>query len=268
MKTIFLHTLRESLHRRMGLVLLVISALVPAGLLYLIRFQTRDDGTMVAYVFSNRVGTASEFVQSALTGMLHMTVGLWLFLGIFAIAPLLTTFMEKGWADLLLSKGVARWQVLLGRYGAGLALFAVSLLILDGTPAVYFWTRTGIAPGRFFVGVGLLALSFATLLALMAVTAMVQASPAILIIVAFMQVILSSLLAQREALYALMSANWLEWLIDWSYRILPKNHELLGVAVDYFRTGTIASWWAVWSSALFVAGALGVAYWLFHRKSF
>ncbi|MCH8348011.1 MAG: hypothetical protein IH901_05915, partial [Proteobacteria bacterium] len=181
--------------QRMGLVLLAISVLVPTGLLYLIRFQARDDGTVMAYLFSNRVGTAAEFVPSALSGLLQMTVGLWLFMGIFAIAPLLTTYLEKGWADLLLSKGVARWQVLLGRYGGGLALFAATLLILDGAPAIYFWARTGIAPGRFFLGVAMLGLSFASVLALMALTAMVQASPSILIIVGFMQVILSSLLA-------------------------------------------------------------------------
>ena len=268
MGTVFLHTLWESLHRRMGLVLLAISVLVPTGLLYLIRFQARDDGTVMAYLFSNRVGTAAEFVPSALSGLLQMTVGLWLFMGIFAIAPLLTTYLEKGWADLLLSKGVARWQVLLGRYGGGLALFATTLLILDGAPAIYFWARTGIAPGRFFLGVAMLGLSFASVLALMALTAMVQASPSILIIVGFMQVIVSSLLAQRESLYALMSAQWVQWLMDWVYRILPKNHELLGLAVNYLRTGTIESWWAVWSSALFVAGALGLSAWLLHRKSF
>jgi ABC-type uncharacterized transport system permease subunit len=56
--------------------------------------------------------------------------------------------------------------------------------------------------------------------------------------------------------------------MDWVYRILPKNHELLGLAVNYLHTGTIESWWAVWSSALFVAGALGLSAWLLHRKSF
>lgn len=268
MNTVLWHTLLESIHRKIGLVLLGIAALVPLAVLSLFRFETLADGSLQAVLIHERLGPAAEFVPAALGTLLQLTSGLLLFLVMFAAAPMLTTYMERGWVDLLVSKGVERWKMLLGRYGGGLGLFLVAILLMNGGVALYFWARTGYAPGRFVVSLGLLTLSFAALLALMAVMAMLQASTAILIVVGFMQLILSSLLANREQLYRVISAGWAQWIIEWLYRLLPKNSELHSEAASYLQNGSMESWWAAGTTLAFVGAALGLAYWLFHRKSF
>jgi hypothetical protein len=107
------------------------------------------------------------------------------------------------------------------------------------------------------------------LLALMALVAVKHGSPALPIMSAFLMLILSPGLGQRKALlYNMITARWAQWLLDWVYRILPKHYELMELALKYVRGGTLDSWWPVWSSALFLGGCLGLAHWLFYRRSF
>lgn len=268
MGTIFLHTLRESMNRRFGLALLVAPALIVAMVLWWVRFKTQPGGVVMANVGTHAVGRAATFVPSMCGNLLQMSNSVMLFLAIFATAPLLTAFLEKGWIELLLSKGVARWKILLGRYAGALVLFLATLLVLDLIPALYFWARAGVAPGRFSVALLFVLLSFATVLATMALGAVLHGHAALPIMVAFLQVMVSAVLADRKRMYAVITAKWAQWLLDWAYRILPKNHELAQLGASYLRSGTINEWGFVWTSALFMAGTLGLAFWWFYRKSY
>lgn len=268
MGTVFLRALEESFRRRLGLWLLLLAVLVPGFYFWLVSFQTQADGTVMAQVLDRFRRPASFFVPATFAVLLRMTATAFFYLAVFATAPLLTSFMEKGWADLLLSKGVPRWQVLLGRYASAVTLFLGVVLVADVTLALYFWGRTGIAPGNFLGALGLLALSFACLAALMTLGAMVQASPVLIIGVAVVQMAVSTVLAQREGLYTFITTEWVHWLMDGAYYVLPKNSELHELAFDFLQSGAMSSWGPVWSSVLPLLGALGVAAWLLHRKSF
>ena len=268
MGTIFLHTLRESINRRFGLALLVAPALIAAMVLWWVRFKTQPGGLITAYVGKHSEGNAATFVPSMCGNLLQMSNSVMLFLAIFATAPLLTAFLGKGWIELLLSKGVARWKILLGRYAGALVLFLGTLLVLDLIPALYFWALAGVAPGHFCLALLFVLLSFATVLATMALAAVLHGHPALPIMVAFLQVMVSAVLADRKRLYAVITAKWAQWLLDWAYRILPKNHELALLGASYLRSGSVNDWWTVWTSALFMAGTLGLAFWWFYRKSY
>jgi len=266
MRTVLWHTLRESYNRRMGLVLLIISVMVAGTYLWFPRFVTRPDGSIVVYISEKLQGDAAGYVKTLFVNLLQLSGTLWLMVGAFAAAPLLTTHMEKGWVDLMLSKGVPRWQVFLGRWLGALILFIASMALMSGIPALYFWARTGVTPGRFFAAIGVIVLSFAALLALIS---MAHASQAIPIMFAILCMSLAPVLAMREhMLYDMIKAKWAQWLIDWAYRILPKTSELSQMARAYLNTGTIKEWWPVWSSGLFILGALALTAWLFHRKSY
>lgn len=269
MITVLWHTLRESYNRRMGLVLLIISVLVAGLYLWFPRIVTQPDGSIVAYMGERLQGKASAYADSMFMNLLRLSGTLWVMVGAFAAAPLLTSHMEKGWVDLLLSKGVARWQMFLARWLGALVLFIASMALMTGIPTLYFWVRAGVTPGRFFPAVSMIVLSFAALLALMALISMAHASQAVPITFAILYTAMAPMLAFREhVLYDIIKAKWAHWLIDWIYRILPKTHELGQMASVYLQTGAIKEWWPVWSSGLFILGALALSCWLMHRKSF
>lgn len=269
MGTILYYTLREVLYRRMGVVFLVISILMPSLFIYfwIVSFERLPNGQMVIHGGRMDIPVAT-FVEGSLSGMLEFSNIFWIFIAIFAAAPLMTSFLEKGWVDLLLSKGMARWKILLGRYISGLAMFMLAMLLMNGSVALYAWARTGISPWRFFAALGITSFSFAVVLALMTLTGVSQPNAALLVMVGFVEVMFSRFLATREVLYPVITRPWIKDFLDWSYRLMPKHSGLQKLAVDCFMHRSIESWYAAWSSGVFLVVMLALACWLLHRKSF
>ena len=267
MLTVIWHTLRESIHRRMGLVLLVCSVFLPALIFTVSRFETRADGSVVALTGPFQHPSIQTFANDTYQSLLQFTSGVWLFLGMFAAGPLLVSYLEKGSPDLLFSKGVARWEFFLGRLIGVLGLYALAIAVMDGGSALYLWSRTGVSPQRFLLALLFPLLSFAAYLAVMGLVSLAQPNAGVLIMVAFVQATISAILATRTRLFVLIHWAWAQTTLNWLYRILPKNSELDRLAVSYFTQGTY-EWWPIWSTGAFIAAALGVCFWFLHRKSF
>ena len=268
MLTVLKYALLESLHRRMAVILLIMGVVIVGALFLTISFETAEDGTLLVAPAVGMTMSAKQFVPLMIGGLLGFSRTLWLFLVLFAVTPLLTTYMEKGWVELLVSKGVPRWQFLVGRYAGGVVLLAISLMLVVGVPGIYFSLRAGLSLPNLFGALALLLLSFSAVLALMALIAVFQVSPVIPIMVGFLQLTLSAVLANRQALYSFFQSEWIRTSFDWSYYVLPKNSELSNLASGFLANGAVEAWWPVWSTGLFLFGALTLACWLFHRKSF
>ena len=268
MWVVIVHTLRESIHRRMGLALMTIAVVVALIYLSFSSFTTGPDGAQVAKIGRLTYEKPAELLRDTYQLLIQVNANLWILLGIFAAAPSLATYLEKGWADLTLSKGIPRWQMLGGRYVGSLLIYVVSIFLLAGVPALYFWLRTGIAPGRFLAALVILAFNFAVLLSTIALVNVVIPNAGLAIMTGFAQYMIGQMLAGREMLYRVIEAQWARFLLDWLYRILPKHPEISQTATRYFATGEIADWWPIWTSAVFAACALALALWLMHRKSF
>ena len=239
MGTVFFYTVREALSRLMGLVLVLVSAVAAGAYIYTVEFQRAPDGTLLMSSPAHLWEPAATAALWKFEVLFQQTGGLWFFLGIFATASLLTSYLEKGWAEMLFSKGVTRAQMLLGRYFGALGLFFLAVVALDLPPAAYLWIRAGVSPKPFLVSLALLLLSFA------------------------------ALLAQRDLrLYDVITWKWAQTVVDWVYRILPKIREVEEIGLAFIRTGHLENWWPIWSTALFLVGALGAAYGLLRRKDF
>jgi hypothetical protein len=87
--------------------------------------------------------------------------------------------------------------------------------------------------------------------------------------VAFLQAILSGVLYHRvQYFYSVITWKWAQWLLDWCYRLLPKNSELIDIATSHYTPRNVwEGWWPVWSTAVFMAVACAWAYWRFQRKA-
>ena len=271
MWTVFTHTLKESIHRRVALALIVVAVLILIAEVGFTHFAMNDKGELMVYRFGAKAGMAAKnYVASeARFETIGILSGLWVMLGLFAATSLLTSYMEKGWVELLLSKGTPRWKIFLGRVSGAGALFVLTAVLMSVIPTTYFSLRAGVPLKPYFVAVGMIFVSFLGSLALLALVATAHANTALLVIVVFLEVTVTSMLAVRkQLLYGLITANWARWLLDWLYRILPKHSDLEHMAKNYAMSSAWESWFPLWTTAVFVVAATAWGLWRFERKAF
>ena len=264
MGTVFFYALRESVSRRMGVVMIILSLLVPTYYMWSLRF-VEDSGNSFIVIGEMKV-PAAQYVKSSLNLQFIQAREMWTLLVLFLAAPLLSSYLEKGWVDLLLTKRVPRWQFLLGRMAACLFFFLLVLFVMQGVPALYIGARVGISAAPFFGALALVAFSFLCITSLLALTSMAVPNTAMLVIVGFVQINFSRLLAEREAIVRISGMNWLKPPMDFLHAILPRTKEIGDIAADVLNNQPVGSWAPFWWSAALVVIYTGVACIAFHRK--
>lgn len=264
MFTALLHTIREAFQRRMSLVLLAVSVMAAGYYVMLFRFEKAADGSVLV---QTAVGLISlqEFLSFNLPGQLNHIGTFWLLLGSLSAVPLLTSFQEKGWVELLVSKGVARWELLLGRYVAAFLQFAATLVLVCGVPAMHVWLGAGVSTWPFVKGAALILTGYAATLALATLLAVIQPKLGLVSVLVFAQVFLSPLLTDRKDHFREMPA--LEKVADYFYALLPRNDELRRMSIDLFYNNPVDSWTPLWATLVVLVVTLGLACLLFQRKS-
>jgi ABC-type transport system involved in multi-copper enzyme maturation permease subunit len=265
----YLNSLHESVSRRVALVLLGVAILVGVGSNALVHVRTLPDGAKTIAVGAQSPAPAAIAVPAALESILHASGSFWILLAIFAAAPLLTAILERGWLELTFAKGTARWRIFLGRFLAGLTLYALMFAMATLPVALRLWWSTGIPTWQLGVALLVQTFSFAALLAASALATLPQRGVALPVIAAAAIWLLTPSLAMRQqTFYRILSSHLARGIIDGAYRILPKCSELEDLCISFVQQGTIQSWWPVWSTAVFTVLALGLTLWLLERKSF
>src|SRR6185436_21032642 len=112
-------------------------------------------------------------VHGALAAFLY---GFGLFLAVFASAGLIPTIFEPGRIELLLSKPVRRYHILLGRYLGNLLVIAFNMLYLVLSVWLILGIKTGIWTPQFLYSIALAIFVFAVLLTIVLVIAVLSES--------------------------------------------------------------------------------------------
>jgi hypothetical protein len=265
MLTVFLYTLRESLVRRMGIVLLALCVVVPV--LYMSTVTFEDTGSGMLIVMGRMRIPVESWVRFEWNGHLRMVRSLWLMLALFLAAPLLSSYLEKGWADLLLTKAVPRWQFLLGRLLGTIFIFATVVYVMYGSTALFFSSRTGISAASFLKALGFSVLIFFCIVTMMALVGIAQPNPALLVIVGFLQITFSEFLANRKEIAEAFNFKWLKPTLDALHAVLPRTKELGDLSADVFARQPVESWAPLWWSVGLTTLYLALACWALHRKN-
>jgi hypothetical protein len=265
----YIYSLREAVNKRMALVLIGLAVLFAVLFFFLISVTPLQPKEMsMVFLGKRMLGPASLAVPAAMSAEVSITGGLWLFLAIFASVPLLVSALEKGWVELTLTKGVARWKVLLACYFSGLTLYAATLLVAMVPTALWLWMKTGVSCKALLVAILIETLGFAALMSLAVFASLTRTGAALPIMLAIFVDILSPILAGREqTLFMLITSNWGRGTINWIYKILPKSAELVGAANNYLQFGSIKNWFPFWSTGIFIVAVLGSSIWMLHRKN-
>ena len=165
--------------------------------------------------------TAIRGLQAGLAGGLF--TGIILF-GIFATAGVIPDALEKGTVDLYLSKPIARWELLLGKYlGAVAAIFMNVLYFMIGAWLI-FGLKCHLWDFHILLATLTITFMFACLYAIVAFLAVMTRNTAVSIILVYLYLfVIGPLLQNREATFYLISENTVyRGIVDGFYYIFPQ----------------------------------------------
>lgn len=194
------------------------------------------------------------------------------FLGVFATASLMPSFMEKGTIDIFLSKPVARFQALLGRFIGSFLMVAANLIVMILGIWLTFSGVIGIWEPTFLLSFFPIILTFAVLLSLTLLVSTVSNSSGVAIMVSYIVfLVISPILAIRAEILPFLGNNEvLKWIMEVLYHIIPKTQELLNTHVvnvfDENATGNPSE--VIMSTLALIFAYLGGAIAYFEKKDF
>ena len=204
-------------------------------------------------------------VHGVVAGFLY---GFGMLLAVLASAGLIPTIFEPGRIELLLSKPVERWHILLGRFLGNLLVVAVNIFY----PVLAVWiilgVKTHIWTFGFLWGSLLTLFMFGVYLCVILLVGVLWESAVVSTMVTFGLVILSVILYYRTWLERFLSSEWSRDIMRGLYYFLPKVVDIGRDLGQIVQDQPVESWMPVWTTALFGIACLGSGLWLFQRRNF
>jgi ABC-type transport system involved in multi-copper enzyme maturation permease subunit len=260
-------TMRELSSKATLIILAGISTLIILGVGLTLSVKETSDGVMLL-IFGNPSSPAVPHAELArIVGLLQTSLAGGLFsgvilFGIIATAGLIPDVLEKGTADIYLSKPIARWQLLLGRYLGGVSAIAINIAYFIGTIFLVLGFKLGVWNSSFLLAGVAMIFMFACLFCIVVFLGVVSRSAAISILGAYFYLfIVGAILQGREgSLYMLSSNEIYRGVVDALYYLFPQIAAMQENAIKWIVEKTPD--WAPFlqsglsSAAFFLAGAL------------
>ena len=204
-------------------------------------------------------------VHAAIAAFLF-TAGM--FLAVFASAGLIPAVFEPGRIELLLSKPVERYHILLGRYIGNLLVIAANVFYLVFAVWVIFGIKTGVWTAGFLWSSVLILFIFAVLLTVVVLVGVLWESAVVATMVTFGLMLMSPILAQQSILERLLSSEWSRNVVRVMYYALPKVFDVGRIVRGLVLGDPVGNWMPIWSSALFGAAILSTGLYVFSRRNY
>ena len=204
-------------------------------------------------------------VHAAIAAFLF-TAGM--FLAVFASAGLIPAVFEPGRIELLLSKPVERYHILVGRYIGNLLVIASNVFYLVFAVWLIFGLKTGVWTPGFLWSSVLTVFIFAVLLTVVLLVGVLWESAVVSTMVTFGIMMMSPILAQQRILERLLTSEWSRNIMRVLYWVLPKVFDVGRIARELVLGNPVTSWMPVWSSALFGLAILSTGLYVFARRNY
>jgi ABC-type transport system involved in multi-copper enzyme maturation permease subunit len=204
-------------------------------------------------------------VHAAIAAFLF-TAGM--FLAVFASAGLIPAVFEPGRIELLLSKPVERFHILLGRYVGNVLVIASNIFYLVFAVWLIFGAKTGVWTPGFLWSSVLIVFIFSVLLTVVLLVGVLWESAVVSTMVTFGIMMMSPILAQQRILERLLTSEWSRNIMRVLYWVLPKVFDVGRIARELVLGNSITSWMPIWSSALFGVVILSTGLYVFARRNY
>lgn len=269
--TLTKYTLREALSKKLFIFFAGISTFVL--LLFILVFGFFSTGDLRGAIPQNPDKETAEMFKNAVAYFKMVIISPLfiggLFISIFATASFIPTMLEKGSIDLLLSKPVSRSQVIWGKFIGGTLMVLINIAYF----IIAFWAIIGLKFGvweaSFLLSILLITFTFMALYALIILIGILTRSSALSIMISYLVIlILSPLLAMRNKNDFLINNQFVEWISDGLYYIVPKTKELSSITNSLILNKSIDSYQPIISSLLFMILTLALTIIIFSKKDY
>ncbi|MBA4251981.1 MAG: hypothetical protein C0425_10675 [Chlorobiaceae bacterium] len=264
---IILFTLREAISRKIFLAFAIISTLAILGNYVVVTLFVRD--LMRTVAGSEQYASIADFIVPYQLGVISTVAGLGIMLSIFAASSLIQTILEKGAADIFLSKPISRIELLMGRYLGGVLIVFINIVYLF----VGIWGVIGLKFDywnfEFLYIIPVLTFMFAILNSLLLFFGVLTNGSVVgMMSTYFVYIILSPILAAKDSYIEAMSGTW-QNIIEVLYYIIPKTAELQNNLNAYliFEKGSVNPQIVI-TSLMFMFVMLGGTILVFRKKDY
>lgn len=223
-------TIRESIRRGTLIFYFVIGTLIIVFFAFAIKLSP-DDGTtplLLGKPMTFRGPFKIDPVEFILVQLVRSAGGSLLLIGIFAMAGLVPSMLEKGTAELYLSKPISRTSLLLSRamgaasgIGLNIIYFAIGILLVFGI-------KVGVWHWPLLLSALMIAVTFTFFYSLVALVGLVTKSQGFSIILAFVFWLSSGVLEKRQGLlFDLWDNVVYHRFLDVLYYVTPQVSEMM-----------------------------------------
>jgi len=264
-------TFREALARKIFWGLFGLSIAMILFFLFLLKIDIVEGGVATVSLFggtSNRTLDVDRIVRGVYGGIATFLYTWGMFLSVFASAGLISSVLEPGRIELLVSKPVSRTHILLGRYAGNVLVVSCNVAFL----VLGIWTilglKTGIWSPMFLISVATTIFIFSVLLAVVVLIGVLFESAALATMVTVALMIMSPILAQTSLMMRLLSSEWSREIWRTLYYSLPKVYDLGKITLDAIQSRSFSGFMPIWTSAVFGMLVLSAALIVFSRRDF
>jgi ABC-type transport system involved in multi-copper enzyme maturation permease subunit len=272
--TLILATFRELFSKATLYVLLGISAIILVGVLLSVSSEQSDEG-IVLKVFGNPTSPApvprDQFEPLVFGMQMGLAKGLFfgiMLFGVFATASIIPDSLEKGTVDLYLSKPLARWELLFGKFLGAIAVMSATILFFIGGLWLVFGVKVGIWNWQFLLSSLTMSFMFACIFSIVLFFGVLFRNTAIPIIGCFLYLaVIDTVLENRKQIFAFTENKVLHSSLDALYYILPQISGMQKEFTNQIMHQPME--WKPFAQALASSLAIfGCSSWLMRRKDF
>ncbi len=268
---LILDTFREAVANKIFWGLFALSTLMILFFLFVLKIDIVEGAMATMSLLGQSDGKTQDvhrIVRQAQAGIATFLYTWGMVLAVFASSGLIPSVLAAGRIELLLSKPVRRWHILMGRYIGNVLVVGcnIAYLIL-GVWCVLGW-KTGLWPKAFLLAIGTTMFTFAVLLSVVILVGVLFESSALTTMVTVALMIVSPILAQRAVMEKLLSSEWSRGLWRALYYALPKVYDVGRMTLDFVFDRTVESYAPLWSSAGFGLVVLLAGLAVFARRDF
>jgi ABC-type transport system involved in multi-copper enzyme maturation permease subunit len=190
-------------------------------------------------------------VQTVEAGFLTIAFPLILFFSLISASSFITSMVDKGTIDLLISKPVSRFKILTAKYFGATLFVGLSMVFLIGSIWLILAAKSGYWSPSFLLSILSLTLAFAVMYSISVFIGLTTQSSIISILVNFFLIfVFCPVLAAREQLiFSLVKSDIVKFIFNFFYYVIPKPGEIKDVTVALIMGQDVPLWQGVVNEA-------------------
>lgn len=277
MFTIILNTFREALAKKIFIGYYIFYAIVVLFMLFAVNLDAVEGVIALA-----DVPTAVGMVEK---GFFDLSWAFIVFFSLVSTSSFIPSMLEKGTIDLLISKPVSRFTILLSKFLGAVLFMFISMVFLLGSIWLILSIKSGYWNFNFLLSIPFITLAFAVMYSIVVIVGLTTQSTIISILVNFfMLFVLCPILSIREGLiFTFVQNSAVQYVFNFFYWILPKSGEIKDIAtsiimdkkIDFWMTSLntetndfTTSWMSLISSLLFMVVVFSYSAYYFSKKDY